>query len=437
MDIVPAGKIEGCNIMFTDEKNAYIDPIELGLKQKSIVANGQVFKITITSRYNVVLLLLKHPYFEHLGYNEFNRTITFNSDPLTDVSLSKIACWMEALYDIRPSTSLLLECVNQVGENKSYNPLAEYFKNKKWDKKKKRLETLLIDYFGAPDTKLVRAYSKKFFIGAIKRALHSTVQNPVKHDVVLVLFGRQGLKKSTAIETLAIKNEWFGDIPLDISNKDTVLMLNGRLLYEMKELAKRSKDRELEKAFLDTKIDSLRLPYGKLRMDIPRKTSFIATTNRLDILNDATGSRRWWPVMCGYYWKYDDEGNVIDMVEWEKGKTIDIDALKKDVEQLWLEALHYTKDKNEIWWLDNDEELARNNDKDAFVSRHPWYGIVETITMSIGAHFKTEDIINKMSLETRQKDHKTRIVVESIITEMGYTKKKVRIGKKTYWRWKK
>ena len=236
---------------------------------------------------------------------------------------------------------------------------------------------------------------------------------------------------------MAIKNEWFGDIPLDISNKDTVLMLNGRLLYEMKELAKRSKDRELEKAFLDTKIDSLRLPYGKLRMDIPRKTSFIATTNRLDILNDATGSRRWWPVMCGYYWTYDDEGNVIDMVEWEKGKTIDIDALKKDVEQLWLEALHYTKDKNEIWWLDNDEELARNNDKDAFVSRHPWYGIVETITMSIGAHFKTEDIINKMSLETRQKDHKTRIVVESIITEMGYTKKKVRIGKKTYWRWKK
>jgi predicted P-loop ATPase len=90
----------------------------------------------------------------------------------------------------------------------------------------------------------------------------------------------------------------------------------------MKEMAKRAKDKKMEKAFIDQKVDSLRLPYGKMRVDIPRKTSFIATTNRLDILNDSTGSRRWWPVMCGYDW--DDVGN---MFPWPKTRQIDVEGL--------------------------------------------------------------------------------------------------------------
>ena len=131
-------------------------------------------------------------------------------------------------------------------------------------------------------------------------------------------------------------------------------------------MAKRAKDKKLEKAFLDQKIDSLRLPYGRIRIDIPRRTSFIATTNRLDILNDATGSRRWWPVMCGYYW--DKNG---DMEAWPKKKRIDIQGLKKIKDQIWLEALHYAKMEHEIHWLTDDEEAGREDGREAFTSLHP------------------------------------------------------------------
>jgi len=324
--------------------NEYVEPNDLGLKTTIKVVSGNVIETVRNSRFNVVTLLYKHPYFQSLGLNEFNRLVYWKEKPIDDNQLSRMATWMESLYDVRPSVALMLECVNQVAEDKKFNPLAEYFKDKRWDGVE-RLETLLEDYFGAQPSIINRAYSRKFFLGAIRRALFSTLEKPVKHDSVLVLFGRQGLRKSTSIEILALKQEWFGDTPMDITNKDYVLHLNGRLLYEMKEMAKRAKDKKMEKAFIDQKIDSLRLPYGKMRVDIPRKTSFIATTNRLDILNDSTGSRRWWPVMCGYDW--DDVGN---MIPWPKTRKIDIKGLMEIREQLWLEAIHLSK-SDEIHYL--------------------------------------------------------------------------------------
>jgi len=439
MDIVSIGPFKGDLLMsiFEQSKQLYVSPEELGLKQSIKISGGEIKKTNISSRFNVVLLMLKHPYFETLGLNEFNRLVYWLNKPIDDNQLSRMAYWMESIYDIRPSTNLLLECVNHVAEDKKFNPLIEYFKNKKWDEKK-RLEFLLEKQFGAEPSQLTRAYSKKFFIGAIRRAIKSTLEKPVKHDCVLVLFGRQGLKKSTAIEALSIRNEWFGDTPLDITNKDYVLHLNGRLLYEMKELARRSKEAEMEKAFLCSKIDSLRMPYGKLRIDIPRKTSFIATTNRLDILNDATGSRRWWPVMCGYNW--DEFGN---MIEWESNKTIDVEYIRENIDQIWLEALHYANDPKQIHWLDQGEEKLRVGGREAFVSRHPWTNTVKTIIQNFhdaGNHyFQLAEIVTQMDLNLNQKDHKTRIVIESILKELGYTKKKVRIGpnENPVWRWGK
>ena len=424
--------------MYEVEMNEYIEPNDLGLKTTVKVVSGNIIETVRNSRFNVVTLLYKHPYFSSLGQNEFDRLVYWKGKPIDDNQLSRMATWMESLYDVRPSVALMLECVNQVAEDKKFNPLAEYFKGKKWDGIP-RLETLLEKYFGAQPSIINRAYSKKFFVGAIRRALHSTIQKPVKHDSVLVLFGRQGLRKSTSIETLALKPEWFGDTPLDITNKDYVLHLNGRLLYEMKEMAKRAKDKKMEKAFIDQKVDSLRLPYGKMRVDIPRKTSFIATTNRLDILNDSTGSRRWWPVMCGYDW--DDVGN---MFPWPKTRQIDVEGLKAIREQLWLEALHYSKDETQIHYLTNEEEANREEGREAFISLHPYTPLVKTIVDNLHHggthHFQLEDIIGSMEIPVAQRTFGLKNTIQDILGELGYSKNKVRVPQgdgttKPLWRW--
>jgi len=424
--------------MYEVKMNEYIEPNDLGLKTTVKVVSGNIIETVRNSRFNVVTLLYKHPYFDSLGLNEFDRLVYWKGKPIDDNQLSRMATWMESLYDVRPSVALMLECVNQVAEDKKFNPLAQYFKGKKWDGEP-RLETFLEDYLGAQPSIINRAYSKKYFIGAIRRAMFSTLKQPVKFDVVMSLFGEQGLRKSSTVEALALKPEWFGDTPLDISNKDYVLHLNGRLLYELKELAKRAKDKQMEKAFIDQKVDSLRLPYGKIRIDIPRKTSFIATTNRLDILNDSTGSRRWWPVMCGYYW--DDVGN---MTKWERGKKIDIEAIKEIRDQLWLEALHYAKDETEIHYLTDEEELERKMGRDAFISLHPYTPLVKTILDNLHHdgthHFQLEDIIGRMEIPVGQRTYALKVIIQDILGELGYSKNKVRVPQgdgttKPLWRW--
>jgi predicted P-loop ATPase len=416
-------------------------PKALGLKTTIRVVGGTVIETVRNSRFNVVKILTLHSRYKSLGLNEFDRLIYFNDKPIDDNTLSREATWLEAAFDIRPTTQLMLECFNMVGEDRKFHPIKEFFKGKKWDTKK-RLEYLLENCFGAAPSPLNRAYSKKFFIGAVRRALFNDINNPIKHDSVLVLYGRQGLRKSTAIEALSIKQKWFGDMPLDIGNKDYVLHLNGRLFYELKELAKRSKDRQLEKAFIDQKIDSLRRPYGKIREDVLRFTSLWASTNVLHFLNDDE-NRRWWPVICGYHWQEytDSHGNVDyeNTKPWDATKTIDVEYIRKNIEQIWLEAIHYaTKDKNhvlptkEIHWLTYEEEVLRKKSQKTFMASHPKtplvMGIVETLHEQGEHYFKTDDVIKYMDMPISQKDHKLRIVVEHILKSNHYDKAKRRLS---------
>ena len=416
-----------------DESKAYMEPKELGMFTRVKLVNGEIVETVITSRFNVSCILQGHPRYESLKFNEFNRTVYYRGVPIDDNTISREAVWMEATYQIRPSIDLVLQTMNMVAETRKYNPLKEYFGKRKWDGVK-RLEYVLETYFGAQPSKLNRAYSKKWFIGAARRGLNTSLENPVKFENVLLLYGGQGLGKSQSIEALAIKPEWFGDVPLDISNKDSIMMFTGKFLYELKELAKRSKDMELEKAFLDTKVDSYRPPYGKVRVDIPRRTSFIASTNRLDLLNDSTGSRRWWPVICGYDW--DDHGN---MVAWKPGRMIDVQALKAVVDELWLEAIHYAADEKEIHWLTYDEENLRKENAEPFTVTHPKAPIVMGIVKMLherGHHYFTpDDIIFEMDIPLAQKDHKLRLIVESVLRGNGYSKSRRRTENGRRWLW--
>jgi len=415
-------------------------PKALGLKTTVRIVGGTVVETVRNSRFNVVKILTLHPKYKDLGFNEFDRLIYLNGKPIDDNVLAREATWMEAVYDIRPSTQMMLECLNMVGEDRKFHPLKQFFAGKEWDGIS-RLEFILERCFGAAPSKLNRAYAKKFFIGAARRALFNDMEQPVKHDAVLVLYGRQGLRKSTAIEALSIKQKWFGDMPLDIGNKDYVLHLNGRLFYELKELAKRSKDMQLEKAFIDQKIDSLRKPYGKIREDVLRLTSLWASTNQLHFLIDDE-NRRWWPVICGYYWEsYEDANGDIhweNTKQWEPNKTIEIDYLRENVEQIWLEAIYlanmdknHVLPKNQIHWLDFEEEKLRKESQKVFQASHPKTPLVMSIVGTFheqGKHyFNPDDVIQMMDIPIAQKDHKLRIVVEHILKTNGYDKAKRRL----------
>ena len=74
-------------------------------------------------------------------------------------------------------------------------------------------------------------------------------------------------------------------------------------------------------------------------------------------LRDETGNRRFWPLRCG---------------------TIDIDALARDRDQLWAEAVARFR-AGAIWWLDTPELMAAASaEQEKRYQADAWDGLIAT-----------------------------------------------------------
>ena len=130
-------------------------------------------------------------------------------------------------------------------------------------------------------------------------ALSARVREPgAKHDTVLVLQGRQGKGKSSAICALCPDEEWFTDsLGIGDDQKEVIEHTSGKWLVEMAELAGMGKrDANEAKAMISRKVDRARLSYGRLNTERPRQFVLFGTVNEAQYLRDPTGNRRYWPV---------------------------------------------------------------------------------------------------------------------------------------------
>ena len=124
--------------------------------------------------------------------------------------------------------------------------------------------------------------------------------------------------KSTSILTLAGVENFSDQTILTASDKEQQALVRGVWIFEIADLAgMRRGEVEKIKAFASRTHDRARPAYGRRRVDAPRRCIFIATTNEDEYLQSQTGNRRFWPVKPG---------------------TIDVDALRRDRDQLWAEA---------------------------------------------------------------------------------------------------
>jgi hypothetical protein len=118
---------------------------------------------------------------------------------------------------------------------------------------------------------------------------------------------------------------------------------------------------------------------------------------------------------------------------------IDIAGLKSIVDELWLEAIHYASDDKQIHWLTFEEEKLRVENSEPFTVTHPMSPTIMTIVSDlheIGKHYFTpDDIILRMDVPLTQKDHKLRLIVESVLRGNSYTKARRRTddGRRYLW----
>lgn len=227
------------------------------------------------------------------------------------------------------STSAIAESAEFIAREKRWHPLRNRLLSITWDGNE-RLHGWLRDYLNATDDPLyLRDVGIAWMVGAIARVFSPGAQA----DHVLALAGKQGDGKSETARLLALDTEYFlGDLP-DLRNKDSQLILRGKWIVEVAELAAtRRAEIEIVKSFITQRSDSYRPPYGRRTVTIPRQCVFIATTNEIYFLKDRSGNRRWWPVSVG---------------------KVDLPLLRRDVEQLWAEAVHLYQ-QGQPWHLTGD-----------------------------------------------------------------------------------
>jgi predicted P-loop ATPase len=138
------------------------------------------------------------------------------------------------------------------------------------------LESLAERYFGTQDP-FHAILLKRTLIAAVARAF----KPGCKVDTMCILQGGQGALKSTFWQTLA-GEAWFTDNLSEASEKDEKLKLRRYWILEFSEFETvyKRKDVEQLKAFLSSRIDSLRRPYGRSLEDFPRTSIFVGSTNR-------------------------------------------------------------------------------------------------------------------------------------------------------------
>lgn len=205
----------------------------------------------------------------------------------------------------------------------------------KWDGEK-RIDTLLIDYFGADDSEYTRVVTRKWMCGAVARIL-----NPgCKFDNMIVLIGDQGIGKSTFFKKLA--KDWFCDSLKDIKGNQAIEKLLSSWIIEFGELEGFNKsESSLMKSFLSSQEDITRLAYAHNTEYFKRHCVFVGTTNEEEFLKDDTGNRRYWPIN----------------IKGKKGRLNPKDKkFEQVIDQLWAEAVYLYRDCSEKLYLNEEQE---------------------------------------------------------------------------------
>jgi predicted P-loop ATPase len=336
-----------------------IEKLQLGFPD--MTETGKVRKTCENTRHAIKLMGLR------CEYDQFHDKLIIGGQVIGEYAgeLSDNAClvlrqMIEQRFDFDPGRDKIFDaCVQSCLDNR-FDPVIDYLDGLRWDGTG-RIDTWLTTYLGVADTELNRAIGRIALVAQVRRAR----QPGCKFDQIIVLEGPEGILKSTALSILAGGPENFSDQTiLGKDDKEQQELLRGVWVFEIADLSNiRKAEVEHVKAFASRTHDRARPAYGRARVDRPRRGVIWATTNNSHYLKSQTGNRRFWPLTAG---------------------AIDIEALKRDRDQLFAEAAALDEDETsivlpqELWDAAAVEQEQRRE-------ADPWEEILRNVTGEIVA----------------------------------------------------
>ena len=304
---------------------------------------------------------------------------------------------------------MVVAAVGLVARARRIHPVRDYLQRLPWDETP-RIDTWLEDFCAvAPragaHTTLVRAVARKWLIACVARAMTPGC----KVDTMLILEGRQGIGKSSALAALA-SPRFFSDSVLDFASKEACQTIQGVWIHELAELAPLLRaETSSAKAFLTRAVDRFRAPYAAHTESIPRSVVFCGTVNHGGYLQDCNGNRRFWVVRC--------QG------------ALDVAGLDRIRDQLWAEA-RVAFEAGETWHLEEEDEAAMREEHQDWIEVDPWSeALAEWTALQGDAPFTMADVLEAgLGLSVTSRNPKVTRRVCALLEELGFEKRRQSTG---------
>ncbi len=392
--------------------------------------------------HNISLVLDNDPEMTGLfRLDEFAGRIVLSRDPpwsggvsreFTEQDAFELAAWLGRpdTYSMACKAAQVAEAVEAVARRHRFHAVRDYLDSLEHDGEE-RIARLFTTYFGAEHCDYLEGVAAVFMLGAVAR-----IYEPgCKVDHMLVLEGKQGGGKTSAVRALFGGDEWYVDAQRSPADKDFYQDIVGKWVAEIGEMTSFSKaDYNKVKQTLSAQADTYRPSYGRYSRTFKRQCIFVGTTNEDAWQRDPTGGRRYLPVRVS---------------------AVDVVAVTRDRDQLWAEAVMRYQ-RGDSWW--NAPANAEDEQDDRYCD-DPW---AEAVVRWILGHAKDRDydaidmrardgegrviecsvaevLANALHLEVEKHDLRPQQRVGVIMSRLGWKKyrrdrgKDIKVGRVWYW----
>lgn len=344
-----------------------------------------------------------------LAYDEFKDVLmtapsgTEEWRPIKDTDYTAIRLWLENVANFYPvSREMVRDSVHYLAEANKMDTAQQWLSSLVWDGTP-RIERFLPHYMGTIDAEYERSVSLYLWTALAGRVMEPGCQV----DMVPILVGTQGLGKSQGVKAIAPDPQFYTEIRLDESDDDIARKMRGTLVGELAELrGLRNSDLERIKAFVTRTHEKWTPKYMEFATTFARRLVMIGTTNEDDFLTDDE-NRRWLPVRTA---------------------GVDVEAIKRDRDQLWAEALQMWMDKGVLW---RQAEVLARGTQGEYMAGDQWDAILDAwLTENAGAvaQLQIHDVlVQAIGLDTRQVTRVHELRVAKMLRTRGYQKKVLRV----------
>ena len=252
--------------------------------------------------------------------------------PFADADYQEVTLRLESLGFKTPGRQAIRDAVDHRARAAQIDTAMFWAATLSWDGRP-RIDGFMAKYFAADDTPYNAAVSAYAWTAMAGRLMEPGCQA----DMVPILFGGQGAGKSSGVAAM-VPAKHLRLMGFDQPQEALSRLMRGALVVEIAELnGLRSRAIEGIKSWITRRHEEWVPKYKEFAVTMGRRCVFWGTTNDDEIFDDPTGERRWLPVKVG--------------------EVVDVEAIKRDRDQLWAEALVRWREGGVEWQA--AEALAR------------------------------------------------------------------------------